>query len=63
MTPSCIAMGLVASQYGIVWAMCINGVRVSLSFWAPLFATMSTISLLRISVCAQTLWMIIFLLV
>ena len=34
MAPSCVAVGLVASQYGIVWAMCINGLRVSLSFWA-----------------------------
>ena len=45
MAPSCVAVGQLASQYGVVWAMCICGVISDLSFWVPSFARVSSISL------------------
>ena len=33
--PSCVAVGQLASQYGVVRAMCIRGVISGFSFWVP----------------------------
>ena len=57
MAPSCVAVGQLASQYGVVRAMCIRGVMSGLSCCVLAFASVSTISLPLMHVCARTLCM------
>jgi len=55
--PSCVSVGQLASQDGVVRAMCIHGVVSGLSFSVPIFASVSTISFPLMHVCARTLCM------
>ena len=55
--PSCVPVGQLANQYGVVRAMCIRGVVSGLSLSVPIFASVSAISLPLMPVCARTLCM------
>ena len=44
MAPSCVAVGQLASQYGVVWVVCMWGVVVDFSFDVPSLARVSAIS-------------------
>jgi hypothetical protein len=55
--PSWVLVGQLASQYGVVRAMCIRGVMSGLSFSVPVFASVSAISFPQMPVCARTLCM------
>ena len=52
-----VAVGQLASQYGVVWATCMWGVAACFSFSAPLLASVSAISFPMIHVWALTLFM------
>jgi hypothetical protein len=57
MAPSCVAVGQLASQYGVEWAMCIRGVAFGFSLVVPSLASSSTISFPMMHVWARTLCM------
>ena len=57
--PSCVPVGQLANQYGVVQAMCIRGVMLGLSRCVPVFASVSAISFPLMFVCARTLCMCI----
>ena len=57
--PSCVDVGEFASQYGVGWTMCICGVLSGFSLSVPSLASVSTISLPLIPLCARTLCMCI----
>ena len=55
MAPSCVAVGQLASQYGVGWAICICGVLYSLYLRFPSLASVSAISLPIMPECARAL--------
>ena len=55
--PSCVAVGQLASQYGVVRAIWMRGVLVGLSLVVPSFASVSAVSFPVIPECAHTLCM------
>jgi hypothetical protein len=57
MAPSCVAVGQLASQYGVEWAMCIRGVASGFSLVVPSLASSSAISFPMMLVWARTLCM------
>ena len=57
MAPSCVVVGQLASQCGVVRAMRIRGVISGLSFCVPSFASVFAISFPLMPVCARTLCM------
>jgi hypothetical protein len=57
MPPSCVAVGQLASQYGVEWAMCICGVASGLSLVVPSLASLSATSFPMMLVWARTLCM------
>jgi len=59
MAPSCVAVGQLASQYGVEWAVCIRGVDSGFSLVFPSLASSSAISFPVMPVCARTLCMCI----
>jgi hypothetical protein len=59
MAPSCVAVGQLASQYGVEWAVCIRGVVSGFSLVFPSLASLSAISFPVMHVWARTLCMCI----
>ena len=59
MAPSCVAVGQLASQYGVEWAVCMRGVASGFSLVVPSFANSSASSLPVMPVWARTLCMCI----
>jgi hypothetical protein len=57
MAPSCVPVGQLASQYGVVRAMCMCGVCSGFSKLFPSFASSSASSFPIMPVCARTLCM------
>jgi hypothetical protein len=57
MAPSCVAVGQLASQYGVEWAMYIRGVASGFFLVVPSFASSSAISFPVMPVWARTLCM------
>ena len=57
--PSRVAVGQLASQYGVAWTICIWGVAVGFSLSAPSLANVSAISFHIMHVWALTLCMCI----
>lgn len=57
MAPSCVAVGQLASQYGVAWAVWMCGVFVGFSWVVPIFASSSAISFPVMPECARTLCM------
>ena len=55
--PSCVPVGQLANQYGVVRAMWIRGVVSGLSCSVPILASVSAISFPLMHVCALTLCM------
>ena len=55
--PSCVPVGQLANQYGVVRAMCIRGVVSGFSCSVPKLASVSAISFPLMPVCALTLCM------
>lgn len=43
MAPSCVVVWQLASQYGVVWAMCMCSVLMGLPLCAPSFVSVSII--------------------
>ena len=57
--PSCVAVGQLASQYGVAWAICIWGAAVGFSLSAPSLASVVAIWFHVMLVWALTLCMCI----
>ena len=55
MAPSCVAVGQLASQKGVVWAIYMCGVLSGLSLKVPSLASVLAISFMIIPQCAYTL--------
>ena len=59
MASSCVAIGQLAGQCGVAWAICMWGVAGGFSLSVPSLASISAISFPVMPVWALTLWMCI----